>query len=159
MRSVRLDCPNNRYINDEAVCQAIVAMLARIGIDVSLDALPKTLHFPKIENGQSDFYMLGWTPGTLDSTDVFTYLYESSAIWNKGHYVNEEVDDLIARITTEFDAEVRDEMVHTAWSLVTEDVAYLPLHHQALVWAMRDRVSTPITANNNFQARWVRLAE
>jgi len=157
--SVRLDCPNNRYINDEAVCQAIVAMLARIGIDVSLDALPKTLHFPKIENGQSDFYMLGWTPGTLDSTDVFTYLYESSAIWNKGHYVNEEVDDLIARITTEFDAEVRDEMVHTAWSLVTEDVAYLPLHHQALVWAMRDRVSTPITANNNFQARWVRLAE
>ncbi len=157
--SVRLDCPNNRYVNDEAVCQAIVAMLARIGIEVSLEALPKTLHFPKVENGESDFYMLGWTPGTLDSTDVFSYLYATTAIWNKGHYSNPEADDLIARIMTEFDPEIRDQMVHAVWSLVTEDVAYLPLHHQVLVWAMRDRVSTPVTPNNNFQARWVQLTD
>jgi len=126
---------------------------------VSLEALPKTLHFPKVENGESDFYMLGWTPGTLDSTDVFSYLYATTAIWNKGHYSNPEVDDLIARIMTEFDPEIRDQMVHAVWSLVTEDVAYLPLHHQVLVWAMRDRVSTPVTPNNNFQARWVQLTD
>lgn len=157
--SVRLDCPNNRYINDEATCQAVVAMLARIGIDVHLEAIPKTLHFPKIENGESDFYMLGWTPGTLDSTDVFFYLFGTNSIWNKGHYSNEEVDDLITRISTEFDEDIRNEMVETVWSIVTEDVAYLPLHHQVLVWAMRDRVETPITPNNNLQIKWVRLAE
>jgi len=155
--SVRLDCPNNRYVNDEAVCQAIVAMLARIGIEVTLEALPKTLHFPKIEEGRSDFYMLGWTPGTLDSTDVFSYLYATTAIWNKGHYSNPEADELIAQIMTEFDPEVRAQMVHAVWSIVTADIAYLPLHDQVLVWAMRDRVATPITANNNFQAQWVTL--
>ena len=103
--------------------------------------------------------MLGWTPGTLDSTDVFGYLYGTDSIWNKGHYSNPEADELIGRITTEFDPEIRDQMVQTVWSLVTEDVAYLPLHHQMLAWAMRDRVSVPVTANNNFQAQWARLAD
>jgi len=157
--TVRLDCPNNRYVNDEAVCQAIVAMLARIGIDVSLEAIPKTLHFPKVENEESDFYMMGWTPGTLDSTDVFFYLYGTEGIWNKGHYSNPEVDELITQIMAEFDEDVRNELVRQAWSLVLEDVAYLPLHHQVAVWAMRDRVTIPITANNNVQIRWARLAE
>ena len=48
--SVQLDCPNNRYINDEGICQAVVGMLAKIGIKVSLSAIPKTIHFPKIKN-------------------------------------------------------------------------------------------------------------
>ena len=58
--SVQLDCPNNRYNNDEKICQAAVAMLAKIGVKVNLDAIPKAQHFPKIQNRTSDFYMLGW---------------------------------------------------------------------------------------------------
>ncbi len=157
--SVRLDCPNNRYINDEEVCQATVAMLARIGIRVSLETLPKTLHFPKLEQGLSDFYMLGWGPGTLDSLDVFTYLYATEGLWNAGHYSNPEVDALIERITSEFDMELRNQMIREVWALTVDDVAYLPLHHQVLVWAMRDHVNVPIAANNNLQLRWVHLDE
>lgn len=155
--SVRLDCPNNRYVNDEAVCQAVVAMLARIGIQVHLDSQPKTLHFPKLERGESDFYMLGWQPGTVDSQDVFTYLYASDGPWNVGHYTNEEVDALIAQVTSEFDEELRSGLIHDTWSRIAEDVPYLPLHHQMVVWAMRDHVNTPVTANNNLQLRWIQL--
>ena len=49
--TVRLDCPNNRYNKDEKICQAAVAMLAKIGIKVNLEAIPKAQHFPKIQSG------------------------------------------------------------------------------------------------------------
>ena len=62
--SVTLDCPNDRYHNDEAICQAIVGMLARVEVRVRLDAKSKTLHFPKIQNHKTDFYMLGWGSST-----------------------------------------------------------------------------------------------
>ena len=36
--SITLNCPNDRYINDEAICQAAVGMLGQIGVKVNLDA-------------------------------------------------------------------------------------------------------------------------
>ena len=53
-----LNCPNDRYINDEAICQSVVGMMAQIGINVTLDAKPKAQHFPIAKGGESDFYML-----------------------------------------------------------------------------------------------------
>src|ERR1700749_2982586 len=70
---VTMDCPNDRYVNDAAICQAVVGMLARIGVKVNLLAQPKALYFAKfLKPGgfKSSFYLLGWTPGTLDSHDV-----------------------------------------------------------------------------------------
>jgi len=72
--SIRLDCPNDRYVNDEAICQAVVGMLGQIGIKVNLDAKPKAQHFPLITNGETDFYMLGWGVPTYDSEYVFNFL-------------------------------------------------------------------------------------
>jgi len=155
--SIRLDCPNNRYVNDEAVCQAVVGMLARIGIDVSLESIPKTLHFPKLERRETDFYMLGWGPGTLDSQDVFTYLYATGGLWNVGEYSNPAMDALIEAGTSEFDVEARSAILHDVWEIAVEDVVYLPLHHQVLVWAMRDHVNAQISANNNLQLRWIHM--
>ena len=157
--SIRLDCPNNRYVNDEAVCQAVVGMLAQIEVDVSLEAIPKTLHFPKLERRETDFYMLGWGPGTMDSQDVFTYLYATGGLWNVGEYSNPEMDALIEAGTSEFDVALRSEILHQVWDIAVEDVVYLPLHHQVLVWAMRDHISTTISPNNNFQLRWVHMDE
>ena len=68
-----MDCPNDRYVNDAAICQAVVGMLARIGVKVDLLAQPKALYFAKILKPggyKTSFYLLGWTPGTLDSHNV-----------------------------------------------------------------------------------------
>ncbi len=64
---IQLDCPNDRYVDDEAICTAIVPMLARIGVKVTLNAQTKTQHFGLINtpNFHTDFYLLGWTPGDL----------------------------------------------------------------------------------------------
>ena len=45
---VQMDCPNDRYVNDEQICQAVVGMLARVGVKVDLNAEPKSKFFAAI---------------------------------------------------------------------------------------------------------------
>ena len=70
---VTMDCPNDRYVNDSAICQAVVGMLARIGVKVDLLAQPKQQYFAKVLKPggyQTSFYLLGWTPASMDSHNV-----------------------------------------------------------------------------------------
>ena len=65
---VTMDCPNDRYVNDAAICQAVVGMLARIGVKINLLAQPKAQYFAKVLKPggfQTSFYLLGWTPGDI----------------------------------------------------------------------------------------------
>ncbi len=149
--SVTLDCPNNRYVNDEAICQSVVAMLARIGIDVTLDAQPKSLHFPKIDNRETDFYMQGWGVPTLDSEYVFQFLYYTGRRNNGTGYSNPRLDELTDVMAQELNEDLRNEMIAQAWAMATEDLVFIPLHHQVIVWAMSDRFEQPIVANNTPQ--------
>lgn len=155
--SVQLDCPNDRYNNDEKICQAAVAMLAKIGVNVKLDAIPKSQHFPKIQNRTSDFYMLGWGVPTLDSHYVFEYLYKSDGSWNATGYSNEIVDQATADMLTETDLAKRDAIIQTAWEQAKADVVYLPIHHQVIAWAMSDKLDLPIIANDTPELYWATM--
>jgi len=149
--SVRLDCPNNRYVNDEAICQATVAMLARIGIEVNLEALPKSLHFPKIDDRETDFYMQGWGVPTLDSEYVFQFLYVTGRRSNGTRFSNPRVDELVDLMSQELDPTTRDAYIAEAWAIVRDEIVFVPLHNQVIVWAVRDGFEQPIVANNTPQ--------
>ena len=153
--SVRLDCPNNRYNNDEKICQAAVGMLAKIGVNVSLDAIPKSQHFPKIQNRETDFYMLGWGVPTLDSHYVFSYLLDVEGSWNAAGYNNPKVNDITAAIASEIDLEKRTTMIDEAWTEVRNDMPYIPIHHQVIAWGMSENVDAPIGADDAFRPRYV----
>ena len=147
--SIQLDCPNNRYINDEGICQAVVGMLGKIGIKVTLSAIPKTLHFPKIKNRETDFYMLGWGVPTLDSHYVFSFLVKGSDKgWNGTGFNDEGVNETIQKIEKEVDFPKRDKLIGSVWKKMRENVNYLPLHHQVIVWAMSDKLDIPIVADD-----------
>ncbi|MEM9013120.1 MAG: ABC transporter substrate-binding protein [Pseudomonadota bacterium] len=152
--SVQLDCPNDRYINDEKICQAAVSMLAQIGIDVNLDAIPKAQHFPKIQNRTSDFYLLGWGVPTLDSHYVFSYLLEEEGSWNAIGYSNPRVNEITAAIATETDLEARSAMIDEAWTIVKGETPYIPIHHQVIAWAMADGLELPIAADDSPRFRF-----
>jgi peptide/nickel transport system substrate-binding protein len=154
---VKLDCPNDRYMNDEPICQAVVGMLGRIGIKVNLDAQPKSLHFPKIDNRETDFYMQGWGVPTLDSEYVFSFLYVTGRRNNGTEYSNKRLDSLAASMARELDPEKRDPMIREAWEIALDDIVLVPLHHQVIVWAMRENFDMPVTANNTPQFRWGRF--
>jgi len=153
--SVQLDCPNNRYNNDEKICQAAVAMLAKVGVDVKLEAIPKAQHFPKIQNRVSDFYMLGWGVPTLDSHYVFSYLLDVEGSWNAVGYNNEKVNEITKAISSETDLDKRTMMIDEAWTEVRNDMPYIPIHHQVIAWGMSDKVDAPIAADDAFRPRFV----
>ena len=146
--NVELRCPNDRYVNDEAICTAVVGMLGKIGVNVNLFAQTKSKHFKELKDNQGDFYMLGWGVPTLDSHYVFHYLYESGASWNKVNFSNADVDAAIRVMEGEVDLEKRNAAIAKAWKIVRDDIAYLPLHHQVISWASKSNVSVPIRPNN-----------
>ena len=146
--SLQLDCPNDRYINDEAICQAAVGMLAQIGVNVNLDAKPKAQHFPLIANETTDFYMLGWGVPTFDSEYIFNFLVHTKGdergSWNATGYSNPELDEQIVSLSSETDEEVRSQTIADIWDVVQDETLYLPIHHQVLNWGMADGVQTEV---------------
>lgn len=151
--SIQLDCPNNRYNNDEKICQAAVAMLAKVGVKVKLDAIPKSQHFPKIKNRVSDFYMLGWGVPTLDSHYVFSYLAASGGSWNYTGLKDARIDELTASMEVETEIAARDAMIQEAWERLKASNVYLPLHHQVIAWGLSDKLDLPIVPNDSPQFR------
>lgn len=141
--SIRLDCPNDRYINDEAICQAAVGMLGQIGVTVNLDAKPKAQHFPLITDGQTDFYMLGWGVPTYDSEYVFNFLVHGResdiGTWNGTGYDNDELDAKIKSLASNTDLEARNKDIADIWRVVQDEALYIPIHHQVLNWGMAEK--------------------
>ena len=150
-----MDCPNDRYVNDAAICQAVVGMLARIGVKVNLLAQPKAQYFAKVLKAggfQTSFYLLGWTPGTLDSQNV---LYDvmgcrddpksARGTANLGGYCNKEMDALADKILVEPDTTKRDQMIKQAFEIAAKDYAYIPLHQQALAWGVSNKLKVVAT--------------
>jgi len=154
---VELRCPNDRYVNDEAICTAVVGMLGKIGVNVNLFAQTKSKHFKELKDNQGDFYMLGWGVPTLDSHYVFHYLYESGASWNKVNFSNSEVDAAIRVMEGEVDLDKRNAAIAKAWKIVKDDISYLPLHHQVISWASKTNVDVPIRPNNEPLFRFSRI--
>ena len=141
---VTLDCPNDRYVNDEAICTAVVPMLQRVGIDVTLNAQTKSLHFNKIgqaEGNNTSFFMLGWTPGSYDAynplQNLMTLDGDGQGTWNCGRYSNPEVEALTDQIAVTVDQAERNELIRKAFKIHQDDVGHLPLHQQALAWGVR----------------------
>ena len=151
--SIQLDCPNDRYINDEAICQATVGMLAQIGITVNLDAKPKAQHFPLITNDQTDFYMLGWGVPTYDSEYIFNFLVHTRGSergsWNGTGYSNADVDAMIQSLASETDLEARNATIQAIWDHVQDDQLYIPIHHQVLNWGMSDAVGIEVSPEDD----------
>ncbi len=161
--SMSMDCPNDRYVNDEAICTAVVAMLARIGVKVDLTAQTKIRFFSKIQAPayDTDFYLLGWTPATYDAHNALYNLIATRKLpqgeVNYAGYSNPEVDDLIASIGIESDSTKRTAMIHRATAIVQKDFGYIPLHQQMIAWAARKNIELVQMADNYFPLRFVRV--
>ena len=161
---VKLDCPNDRYVMDEQICTAIAAMLARIGVKVDVYDLTKVKFFSEIgyPNYQTSFYLLGWTPGTYDAHNAFYSLIASRnpqgrGQGNAGGYSNPRVDELTEAMAHELDKEKRQELINEASKIVQDEVAFIPLHQQVVVWAARNGIELFQPADNAFYLRWVRV--
>ncbi len=164
--TVTMDCPNNRYVNDEKICQAVVSMLAKVGVRVNLLAQPKSKYFAKVlaQGGyDTSFYLLGWTPGSIDVYNVFQNLImcqnaeRKRGQANLGNYCNKTVDALADKIGSETNVDKRRELINEATGILQKEVGYLPLHQQPLSWGVRDGVTLKQRPDNVLDYRYVVL--
>jgi peptide/nickel transport system substrate-binding protein len=152
--AVTLHCPNDRYINDEAICQAVASMLAKIGIAVKLVAQPKGPHFTLIQKTppETEFFLLGWGVPTFDSHYIFSYMYQTRSgkegTWNATRFSNPEIDKKITSLNEQTDIAKRDATIAEIWKVLAEQLIYVSLHHQTVAYAMKDDIDIIIAPDN-----------
>ena len=155
-------CPNNRYINDEAICQAVTAMWAKVGVKAKLRTLPLVTYFPMIQRYEASIYMLGWGVPTFDALYSLQSLVRSVGAggdgnYNVGRYSNPQMDALVERTKKETDLKLRTELLTKALALQNTDVAHIPLHNQIIPWAMKKNIGVVHRADNRLDWRLIKV--
>jgi peptide/nickel transport system substrate-binding protein len=159
---VRLNCPNNRYVNDEEICQAAVAMWARIGIKASLVAENMATFSQKFQNFDSSLYMLGWGVATYDAQYTIQSLARTRTSGADGNFNFSKVSDpTVDRLTdamkTETDVAKRDAMIREALLRIKDEALLIPIHHQMRPWAMKQGVTTIHRSDDRPEARFTSI--
>jgi len=155
-----MNFPNDRYVNDGEICQAVAGMLARVGVKVNLMAETKAIFFPKALRRDVSFYMLGWTPDSLDSHNALFALMATpgesgQGQFNLGTYSNPKLDELTQKIASENNRTKRQTMIAEAFKIHADDIGHLPLHQQPLVWGMKKSIEAVLLENNFNYWKWV----
>jgi len=159
---VRLNCPNNRYVNDEEICQAIVAMWARIGVKAPLVAENMATFAQKFQNFDSSLYLLGWGVATYDAQYMIQSLIRTRGTGADGNYNFSKISDpVVDRLTdsmkSETDVAKRNAMIREALVRIRDEVLVIPIHHQMRPWAMKAGVSTVHRSDDRPEARFTSM--
>ncbi len=155
----QLNCPNNRYVNDEEICQNLVAMWARIGVKTKLFAEGMATFIQKVQNFDSSAYLLGWGVATYDAqyslqSLIRTRTSGADGNFNFGRVSDAKVDQLVDAMKTETDVAKRNAMIREALVRTRDEHLSLPLHHQLRPWAMKAGVSTIHRSDDRPEARF-----
>ncbi len=139
--TLTLAAPNNRYLNDDQIAQAVAQMLARVGIEAKVHAMPLAAYFAKARNLEFPFAMLGW--GSFSGDLALRSLVmgydadKGTGAWNWGRYSNPKVDQLVIQALATVDERKREGIAQEAMRLAMADRPVILLHHQFATWAMR----------------------
>jgi peptide/nickel transport system substrate-binding protein len=157
--TVQLDCVNVTF--RAAVCQAITAMLAQVGIRATFQPSPSALFFPKLTQATSSFFEFGWIPTTdawsMLNSIVRSYDGTGAGQFNGGRYSSAKLDGLIDAIRIEPDADRRRQLVGDALRLMADDLPLLPLYRRRINWVMRPNIQPVPWPNDILELRFVRV--
>jgi peptide/nickel transport system substrate-binding protein len=156
---MRLNCPNNRYVNDEEICQAVVAMWARLGVKATLASENFATYVQKLQNFQFSAYLLGWGVPTYDAQYSLQSLVRTRTTGSDGNFNYSRISDptldrLIDGMKTETDVAKRNGMIREALTRVRDEALLIPLHHQARPWVMKAGVDTVHRSDDRPEARF-----
>ena len=159
---VTIDCPNNRYVNDEEICLALAAMWAQLKVKIKVNAMPRATWFPKMEKLDTSLYLLGWGGSVTDAETTLTPVMRFPAeggigLYNWGRVRNPKFEQAAVAQSQEPDAKKREELVKTALREYKAQVHLIPLHRQVVPWAVRSNVDVVHRADNWLEVPWVTI--
>ncbi|OUR75569.1 nickel/dipeptide/oligopeptide ABC transporter substrate-binding protein [Alphaproteobacteria bacterium 46_93_T64] len=151
--SVTMMAPNNRYVNDAKIAEAVASMLSKINIKVDLKTMPKAQYWPAFDERAADIMMIGWHSDTEDSANFSEFLTMTPNTetgygqYNSGNYGNAKVDGLILKSQSMTDPAARSKTLQEVEQILYDDAAFVPLHWQNLAWAARKGVGVEAVVN------------
>jgi peptide/nickel transport system substrate-binding protein len=150
------DCPTDRFVNSERVCQAISVMWSKIGVKVAFSTMRYPIYMAKFLNGKSDSFILGWA--NTPQIDAFTFLNNvlhthsgRDGTWNGGRYSNPEVDKLTESAAIEMDPARRQQIITDAFRAERADFATMPLYREPMILAARHGVDIPLSPDGRMR--------
>ena len=159
---VTLDCPNNRYVNDEEICIALAAMWSQLKVRVKVNGMPRSTYFPKLEKWDTSMYMLGWGGAVTDAETTLTPVMRNpgpkgEGLYNYGRSRNDVFDRLAAQASVEADPARRESLIRQALAEWRQQVHTIPLHRQVIPWAARAGVEVVHRADNWLEVPWITI--
>jgi peptide/nickel transport system substrate-binding protein len=144
--------PNNRYINDAAICQAIAQFYSRAGIDAKVETMPSSVYFTRATKGEFGYMVLGWGTESGEQGSSLRSLLathdpsKGMGVTNRGRYSNPTFDKMVSDALVTMDDKKREAMIQQAAELVMGDTGLIPIHYEVSTWATaRDFRYTPRT--------------
>jgi peptide/nickel transport system substrate-binding protein len=145
--SMTIHGPNNRYINDAKIAQAVAQMLTRVGIKMQVDTMPRNVYFSRATKREFSFILVGWGSGTGEPSSPLRSLlatYDKSKGWgtsNRGRYSNKKLDRLLAQALRTVDDGQRSKLLQQATEIAMKDYGIIPLHYQVNTWGTKKGLS------------------
>lgn len=159
---VEFSCPAGRYPSDEALCQAISAQWAKVGIKAKLRTQPFATYFPMIQRYEASVYLLGWSVPTFDAYYSLQALIRSpggggDGNFNLGRASNPQQDAMIERVKTETDLKLRNQLIEKVLLNEHQAISHIPLFNLITPWATTKKVQIPTRADNYIDWRALKV--
>jgi peptide/nickel transport system substrate-binding protein len=138
-----LHAPNNRYVNDEQIAQTIAQLLARVGIQTRVDAMPASVYFSRGSKLEFSFMLVGWGADTMEASSPLKALLatfnkdKGMGAANRGRYSNPKLDTLLDQALATVDDPKREKLLQQATEIGVGNLGIIPLYHQHNLWAAR----------------------
>ncbi len=145
--AMTLHAPNDRYVNDEQIAQAIAQLLARAGINTRVEAMPSSVYFSRASKLEFSFMLVGWAADTAESSSPLKALLatfnkeKGLGATNRGRYSNAKMDDVLTQALAIVDDTKRERMLQQATEIAISDLGIIPLYHQHNLWAVRKGIT------------------
>ena len=145
--ALTLHAPNDRYVNDEQIAQAIAQLLARAGIATRVEAMPSSVYFTRASKLEFSLMLVGWAADTAESSSPLKALLatfnkeKGMGASNRGRYSNPKMDETLTQALAIVDDTKRERMLQLATEIAVNDLGIIPLYHQHNLWAARKGIT------------------
>jgi peptide/nickel transport system substrate-binding protein len=141
--ALTLHGPNDRYVNDDQVAQAIAQMLSRAGIATRVETMPSAIYFTRANKLEFSLMLVGWGSDTAEASSPLKALLatfsneKGMGQANRGRYSNPKMDAVLQQALATVDDGKREKLLQQATEIAMADLGIIPLYHQENVWATR----------------------
>ena len=146
--ALTLHGPNDRYVNDRQIVEALAQMFTRVGVKTTVATMPSSMFFAAGGRDEFTIDLIGWSPDNGDGSSALVQIVASSnpekgrgAIYKASRFKNERADELVEKALATFDQETREALYTDALRIGVAEYAFIPLHFQLNIAAMRKGIN------------------